>query len=580
MDASEAPEQEPMKGLRWFGWIADSGMRWIAILTAVVVLALIIYPISRMLIRAFSPDGEANFFSIVVRTTELPWFWTAVGNTAIAVGVSGVLAILIAAIFAWLNERTDASLGAFGTFIPILPLVIPAVAMAVGWIFLASPRVGFLNGLLDWLNIDFTIDVQTWAGLIFLYTLSLVPFAYVVLAAAFRNIDPSLEEAAQVGGAGFFRMIRTVSLPTIKPAILGATFLVGVMGLGLYSIPLIIGTRANIDILSVRLVRLMKFEFPPQLETAIVLGIFLAIPIFLAWFFQQRVVKSNNFGVVGGRSRTQRLELGKLKLPARIAMVTYLVLTSVLPLIALLIVAFQKFWTPAITLDGFTLDHVIRALFINPTTSDAIRTSILLGLGIGAATMALSTVLALVTRRLTRLGPRAGALGRALDGITKLPIAFSNVVIALGFVVAFSGPPFSLNGTILILVLCYFVLYLPHASIAAGSAMSQVGGELLEASEVSGASESRTFRRVLLPLMWPGIIGGWALVFVLVSGDLEAAALLATTNTPVIGFVIVDIWEYGNYGQMAAFVGVVTVIKGFLVGLLILLSRQRFRSLH
>lgn len=574
--AATGPSVTSAPGLR--GGLADRGVRIIALLGAALVLALIVYPIGRMVVRALFPAVEApNIVALIGQTISTPWFWPAVGNTVVVVGVSGALAILIAAIFAWLNERTDASMGWLGSFIPIVPLVVPAVAMAVGWVFLASPRVGFINGILSWLPFDMTINVLTWPGLIFAYTLSLVPFAYVLLAAAFRNVDPALEEASRISGAGMVRTIAKVSIPSVAPAIAGSAFLVIVMGFGLYSVPLIIGGRADIDILSVRLVRLMSFEFPPQLESALIVGIIMSLPILMAWIGQQRVLGTNRFATISGRSRPQRIELGAWRVPARMLVIAYLLFTSLLPLTALFLVAFQTFWTPNITPDGFTLTHLTRVLLQNPVAGTAIRNSLSLGLTVGAATMALAVLMTLVSRRLTQSSIRGGVVGRFIDGVTKLPVAFSNVVIALGFVVAFSGPPFGLSGTIAILVLCYFVLYIPHASIAAGSALSQVGNDVVEASAVSGASEGRTFRRVLLPLMWPGLISGWALAFVLISGDLEAAVLLASTKTPVIGFVIVDVWEYGTYGAMAAFVGIVTILKALVVVGLILVARQRFR---
>jgi len=554
---------------------ADAVARIIALATVVVVLALIVYPIGRMIVRAFAPGGGSDFVSLAAHTFGSNWFGPAALNTVIAVGISGALAIVIAAGFAWLNERTDASLGWAGALLPLLPLVIPPVAMAVGWVFLASPRVGFLNGILGWLGLGGFLNVLSWPGLIFAYTLSLVPFAYVLLSAAFRNMDPSLEEASRLSGAGLLRTLRKVSIPAIGPALAGSVFLVIAIGLGMYSIPLIIGSRAGIDILSVRLVRLMAATYPPQTGSAIIVGICMAVPIVIAWIMQQRLVGSTNFAVIGGRSRAHHLELGVWRIPARILMVAYLLLTSVLPLVALFIVAFQRFWTPVLDVRNFTLAHIQSILVQSPQAGAALRTSLALGIGVGLVTIVISIVLALVTRRLA--DSRGRIFGRVIDGAIKLPLAFSSIVIALGFVVALSGPPFQLGGNILILVLCYFVLFLPQASIAATSAVSQVGGDLLEASAVSGASEFRTFRRVLLPLIRPGVVGGLALVFVLVAGDLEAAALLASPSTPVIGFLIADIWQNGDFGSMAALVTVVTVLEALVVILLLLLGRQRHR---
>jgi iron(III) transport system permease protein len=153
------------------------------------------------------------------------------------------------------------------------------------------------------------------------------------------------------------------------------------------------------------------------------------------------------------------------------------------------------------------------------------------------------------------------SIGRFLDGITKLPAALSHLAIAVGFLVGFAGPPFYLGGSILMLLLVYIVLFMPEASITANAAVSQVGRELIEASRTSGASEGRTFRRVIIPLILPGLLSGFSLVFVLITGEVTASSLLAKVGTPVIGFAIRDIWEMGTFGNLAALASAFTVLN-------------------
>ena len=122
--------------------------------------------------------------------------------------VSSALATFIAAILAWLNERTDASIGMVGRVLPLIPFLMPAIALPLGWLFLASPRAGALNLLLraglDRIGIHLTdgpLDVYSWPGLIFLYTVFLCGFAYLVIASSMRTLDRGLEEAAKIAGA-------------------------------------------------------------------------------------------------------------------------------------------------------------------------------------------------------------------------------------------------------------------------------------------------------------------------------------------------------------------------------------------
>jgi iron(III) transport system permease protein len=164
-----------------------------------------------------------------------------------------------------------------------------------------------------------------------------------------------------------------------------------------------------------------------------------------------------------------------------------------------------------------------------------------------------------------------------LDAVIKLPAAISSMVVAVGFILAFSGPPFNLNGTLLILLLAYVVIYLPQASVAADAASSQIGRELHEASRVSGAGTGRTFRRVSLPLMMPGLAAGWALLFVRMVGDLTASAMLAGNANPVVGFRILDIFQNGSYALLAALATVLTGINLLIVLAVMVVSRRGVR---
>jgi iron(III) transport system permease protein len=540
------------------------------------LLILTLYPIIRMISRAFFPEAGLDL-SPFITTVQQPWFWPVIRNTLFAVLSAAILALAVASVLAWLNERTDAGLGWFGSFMPLMPLLIPPIAMGAGWVFLASPEIGFINGLLSLIPGKPSVNIMTMPGLIFVYMLALVPYAYIAISGALRNIDPALEEASRVSGAGILKTIVRVSLPAVSHALVSAFFLMIVVGFALYSVPVVIGTGANIDILSVRIIRSMTFSFPPDLQTATVLASMMLGVILSAWFLQNAVTRRGRYAMISGRSGSGKISLGRWRHVARSFTLSYLILTSVLPLVGLLLVALQPFWTSRVDLTHLTFRNFERMLVGHQVAGKALNTSITLGLVGGAIAIAVGMLIGLAQRSNANGRIVGRRWGRAFDAVTKLPAAFSSIVIGLGFVVAFSGSPFHLNGTRLILLLCYIVIFMPQASIAASSAMSQIGSDLSEASYISGAKEWRTFSRVTLPLMWPGLVSGWALVFVLITGELAASTLLAGTKTPVIGFVLVDIWESGIVGQMAAFASIVTAITSTAVLILLLLGRQRYR---
>ena len=536
------------------------------LLTALAILALfalIVFPLGSMLVRTFAPKGVPNFGAIGELLAER-WVAGVLLNTSLAIGVSTVLAVALGATLAWLNERTDADLGIVGNVLPVVPLLMPSVALSIGWVFIAAPNVGLLNSLLVWLfgSDAFQFNIYSWPGLILVYTIHGVPYAYLVATAALRNLDPSLEEASLVSGAGLLRTMLRVSLPAIVPALAASFLLVVISGIGTYSIPAIIATTAEIDMLPTRIVYLLTKDYPPRIAEAQVLGLVMLAVVFSLWLLQRRASSTGQFVTVGGRAGGNgRLPLGPWLWSARALMIGYLAAASVVPLAALGLVSLQRFWTPKIDPSTFTLFHFQQVLFENRITSSAFKNSLLLATSGATIAMAVAVLTALFVAFRTSL------FSRFVDFVIKAPATIPALVISLSFLTTFSGAPFFLSGTMLILLMAFVVIYIPPGAIAATAAITQVGRDLREASYVSGAAEGRTIRRIVLPLALPGFAAGWTLVFVHMMGDLSASALLSGVRTPVIGFAILTIWETASFGLLAAFSTIMCLISATVVGL-------------
>jgi iron(III) transport system permease protein len=521
-------------------------------IAAVLLVAFLIgYPVVRLLILAIAPDGKVDVG--VFHVFAQPWFPGMARDTIVMVLVSAALAVVIGSVLAWINERTDASLGLAGDVLPLVPLLVPSIGMAIGWIFLASPNSGFLNGPLRMLfPSGFQFNIFTWPGLVFVVTLNLVPYVYLIMSSALRNLDSSLEEASAISGAGLGRTLLRVSLPATRQALAGSALLTVIVGLALYSVPSVIGTTARIDIFSVRIIRLVKETFPADIGGAAVLGMFLFAVIAIVFVVYQRVTTSGNFATISGKTfRTALVSLGGWRWVARGGIVLYVLLASVLPVLALLVVAFQPFWTPNIDVTKFSLVN-FNALFQVPALTSALRNSIMLAFVVGGLAVILAVGLTVFSRHLPR------RLRGLVRGLTKVPSAVSAVVIGLSFLVAFAGPPFNLSGTFVILGLAYIVLFLPELTISIESASSQIGGDLEEAAQVSGAGRWRVSMTIVWRLMLPAAMRAWSLIFVLIIGELATATLLSGVGTPVVGAVILQIWDSGGFGQLGALAATMT----------------------
>jgi iron(III) transport system permease protein len=180
---------------------------------------------------------------------------------------------------------------------------------------------------------------------------------------------------------------------------------------------------------------------------------------------------------------------------------------------------------------------------------------------------------------MARYMQRAGRVGSGLvDFVTKAPATLSHLIIALAFLVALGGSPFNLQGRLAILVITYIVLYLPFGAVITNAAYAQVGNDLVDSSRVSGASSARTFRKIELPLVGPGLVATWCLCFVLMAGELTASAILTTGGLPVLGTAILSFYNNGNFTLVAALGTIMTVAALIVVGFAQWVSR-RFLSL-
>lgn len=546
-----------------FGWLATA-----------MLCFFIVYPLVRTLISVMGIDNGWQPPQLLAVWTR-PETLQSLGNLLIAVGIGGSLAMVVGSFLAWLNVRSDARIGWAADALPLVSLFVPAIASAVGWVFLASPQAGFLNvvirGFLSWFGVELTqgpINIFTWPGLIFVYVLFLTPYAYLAVSTGLQSLDPALEEASRMSGHGPFSTVFKVALPNLVPALGAAAVQVLTIGFALFAAPVVIGTAAGIEVLPVSIVYALTREYPPDLYSAVGMSLVLVFLVVMASRSLKKITEKGNYAKIGGRGARQNLvKLGKWKWPARSVMVGYLVLTSLLPFVGLLFVSLQGFWSAKVSWSTLSFDNYA-AIGKQALLKQGLTNSLLLGLCVATVTVLITAITAhLIHRRNSRIN-------RAIDAVLKVPAAISHIVVGLAFLVAFSGEPFKLNGTLLLLLLAYVVIFVPQASLYANSAVQQISKEMVEAAEVSGARPGRIFFKVVLPLMVPSLVAAWALLFVLGASEVNASSLLSGPGAPVVGMAILDLFSNGTYPRLAALGVVISLISSVVVISVLVIGRR------
>lgn len=555
----------------------------------VLILFLVIYPLARTVLGIAGDDAARDLSGLSDSLGGVLW------NTFRVVGAASVLGLIGGSTLAWLNERTDGGLKGLGDFMPVAPLMLPSITGVLGWVVLLDPRVGLgnvvLRTVLGWFGIDMVegpINIYSMGGLIAVTALHMIPITYLVVSPALRNLDPAIEEASRISGVGPIRTAAKVTLPAVLPALAASWILAIINGISLFSVPVILGTGAKIDVISVEIWRYLT-EYPPKQGAALVLAAMMLLVVVGLRLAERFVVKAGRQATIGGKgARATPMHLGKVRFVTKALVIAYIAAAVVLPVVGLLIVSLQPFWTPDIQWDKLGFSNYVDVLTANPLTFEALKNSLLLGTGVATLTMLVAGFLMLYAHQRREPGKRArpgkkagvggsreGRTRRIIDMVTSLPATIPHSLIGVSFILAFSQAPLKLYGTLGILVLAHVLMQIPYAASAAGSAVSSIGRELGEASRIFGASETRTIRSILLPLVLPGLTAGWILVFIHVLGEVTASAILSGGSNPVVGAVLLDLWNQGDFPAMTALAIMIWLISSVLVLLMIRISNGR-----
>jgi iron(III) transport system permease protein len=554
------------------GWLWSIGL-------LLVLAFLVIYPLSMLLIGAVTGvnpvvDGIrgadvsfANFASVLAN----PNVHAALLNSLIVCGAGTAVAVVVGLTFSWVVVRTDTPWKGLIATASMLPLFVPPLVAAVAWSILGSPKTGLLNTFLASMGIDWRINVYSMTGLIVVFGMYYAPYVYMFTAAALRNMDPALEEAAEVSGATAAQTLITVTFPLILPAIVSGMLLSFVVMLGIYGIPAVLGTPANIPVLTTYIFKLTAWS-PPLYSTAAAVAIILMVVTGLLVWLQQKVLSGRSYTTVAGKAfRPAQLRLGRWRYFTLGLAILYLLVVVILPTLALVVASFRKFLfirnvEALFDLKAYGSVHYDR-LFANPLVLRSIWNTMEVGI-ITAVIGGLFAFAVGYTVTRTRAPGR-----RSIDVISTLPVAIPGLVVGVAYLWAWIGLPGGLYGTIWILALAFIARFMPDTIKALSSSLMQIHRELEEASWICGKGLVGTIRTIVLPLARPGVIAAMALLFILAIRELGSSLFLYTSETMVMAVLLLDYYEGGNVGITAAFSLVQTILLAVLIAVAHLLSR-------
>ena len=522
---------------------------------AAVIAYLALVPLYYLIWGTFFDDGGFTL-SGFERAYGNDRVGELVGNSLwFAIGAA-TLSLTVGTTLAYLNVRTDVPFKALFFAASIVPLIIPGVLYTISWIFLASPEIGLLNAALSPIVGSAPFDIFTIWGMIWVEGLHSSPIVFLLMVAAFRAMDPSLEESALMSGASRLQVIRRVTLPLVRPALLAAVLIILITSIESFEVPALLGLQNGIYVFTSRIYFVLR-TYPPDLAAAGALAVGLlaiaVIGVAISRLLAGRGTRT--FQTITGKGfRPRPMDLGRWKPVVGVGILLYFFVTVVAPLSVLLYTSLLPFYQApsADVLSSLTLDNYRRLLELSQAET-AMKNSIILGVSTATLVMAIMCVAAwMVVRARSRMSG-------LLEQLSFVPLVIPGLVLGLALSFVYLRSPIPIYGTLLILLIAYTTKYMPYGMRYATTSMAQISNELEESALVSGASWWQTFRRVLLPLLTPGILAGWVYILVVSFRELSSSILLYSPGNEVLSILIFEQYENGQFTVLAA-LGVVMVM--------------------
>ncbi|MHA6668997.1 ABC transporter permease [Homoserinimonas sp. A447] len=527
-------------------------------LTAIAVGGFVLVPIVIYFVQAFA-DGAAGFKAMMA----LPNLAQIIVNTLVIALGSTLVATIAAIALAKAVLHIPRRLQGLATFIPLLPLVAPPIAIVIGWVFLFSPTVGYANVLLrslPWLSdmAEGPIDIYTLPAIIIVTGFDMTGIVFLLVSARLMEIRGPLEAAARLAGASATKSFLTITLPLLKPSVIAGAVLVFLMGLGQFTAPLLLGSRQGIDVVTTTIF-FMRESFPIPYATTAALGFPLLLLGAGAVLLQRRIIGDQRkyvtqTGAGGGAAE-------KSSVWAFIVVATYALFAVVLPFAAIVLVAFSPYWSGDLSSIDFTLSHFATTM-ANAGVWDSVATTLVTSLIAVAIALPIGFIAALATT-----GPfRAPRLAQMMfEFAFQSPLAIPRAILGMAILFVFLRPPFSMYGTIWLFVIGYVFVILPFMLRAQQGSLVGLSPSLFESARVSGASSVRAVFDIALPLVRRGMASGATLGLMLLSHDFAVSVMVRSPGKHVMGTKLYEFWENGVYPEVAVMSVIMTAVTGVIL---------------
>ena len=525
----------------------------------VIVGFLTVSPVVMLLLGSFSEGlGAFGTFTLekYVKSYTDPALIEIIVNTIVFMIGSALVATALALFMTYLNTRTDIPFKVLFQVISIVPMMIPHILFAVSWGLLLNPSNGLINLVLKQiLNLqDSPFNIYSLPGMILVEGLLDLPVSYLIIAPAMSSFDVSLEESSKVCGSSNLRTLFKITLPVLRPAILASVTLVAIRSLESFAVPSALGMPGRIYLLSTHIYRIIATGFAADYGMAAAVGMSaLAASVTLIVLYRHLTSESEKYVTISARGyRPGLIELHRAKIPLFVVVALLSFILIVLPVLVLLYTSLVPYsMVPSLKAFGMMSWKHWAAVLKDPISLLSLKNSLFLG--VVGATLGVALTL-FVSYTIVKVRTTASGI---LESLSFLSFSFPGIVIGVGFMWFFVRTP--LYATIGSLLIGYIATYLPYGIRPLSSAFVQIHRDLEESSRVCGGGMFYTLRRIIVPLLIPGIVSAWILMATMFVRELSVSVVLSRPGNEVLAVQILRFAEDGLWGKLSA-LGILMII--------------------
>jgi len=528
------------------------------LLGMLILIVLIAVPMVMVLLYSVLPDNVLDVLAplkVLSDPSLVSYFWNSMLLGAWVVFGTTLLALPMA----FLAARTTIGKHAWLDVVLIIPFMTPPYIGSMGWILFMQRR-GFAEQLIPSLS-KLTPHFFSLFGMVAIMSLHLFPFLYLILRNALQRIGGTLEEAGSVHGGNAFYTLRRVILPLLLSSYAMGALLIFVKTIAEFGTPATFGKQIGFYVLTSEIHRYTS-SWPINFSTATSLSSLLLGACLIFWYVQNVISRRYQYQTLSGKGmRTRNVKLkGWRSVLGWGYIVVLLFLSIVIPYFSIIVTSLQKLRGDGLAWGNVTFAHYMELLRPGSKGLQALLNSV--GLAALAATIAICIGIYLVLL----MGNMKRVSQRGLDMLSLLPNTVPGIVIVVGLILFWNAPwmPVHIYNTYWMVVLTYVVFYLPYAVQYVKSSAGQIDGNLLQAGRVFGGKPLYLFRRIMLPLLIPGIVAGWMMTFTISARELVASLMIMPPSMAVTATYIFSQFEQGEVSLGMAMavvsVGVTTLV--------------------